>query len=204
MQSNKGRGVQEIGKILLTPPAAGRGGVGARDSRANSRSSSRWRDDVQRAVHDLSRPEGGARQWKGAPAGHDDGAPLQGSPRCRGTATTSRKSASRPDGPIGDKTYTQVMVPMGQKDDWIAASSRKSATRSGTADVSPPVADVGACEPPPRPEDHVDGAGTEAALTALIAAQTGGRSRPAQPGSSQGALSLTDGIRRAAGGRACG
>ena len=124
MDANKARGVQEIGKILLTPPAAGRGGLGRGGPTPEQQEQLQRGENIYLSVCFACHGNDG----RGAPlAGGTPGAtmapPLAGSPRVQGHRDYVIKVLLHGlTGPVGDTTYTQVMVPMGaQADDWIAA-----------------------------------------------------------------------------------
>ena len=123
MDANTSRGVQEIGKLLLAPPT-GRGG------RGTAGLSPALTDMLQRGATSYAETcfachgsDGRGTPMAGAPPGTMMGPPLAGSPRVQGHRDYLIKVLLHGlTGPLADKTYTQVMLPMGtQKDDWIAA-----------------------------------------------------------------------------------
>ena len=88
--------------------------------------------------------------------------PLAGSPRVQGHRDYVIKALLHGlTGPIGDRTYTEVMVPMGaQNDDWIAAIGsyvRNSFGNTASFITPADVARVRAATT--QPEDELDGAG---------------------------------------------
>ena len=124
MESNQARGVQLVATTMLNPPAAARrrrrprraldaGAAGADRAR---------RTDLQRAVLRLPRrrtawarrSRSWRRRWR-----------RRWPDRRASTATattSSRPCCTASTGPVDGKTYTDVMIPMGDNDDeWIAA-----------------------------------------------------------------------------------
>jgi mono/diheme cytochrome c family protein len=123
MDANSSRGVQEIGKALLAPPT-GRGG------RGTAGLAPAMQDLMQRGATSYAETcfachgsDGRGAPMAGAPPGTLMAPPIAGSPRVQGHRDYVIKVLLHGlTGPIADKTYTQVMLPMGaQKDDWIAA-----------------------------------------------------------------------------------
>jgi len=124
MAENNARGIQTIGKILLTPPAAGRGGRGGAGLTSEQQDQM---DRGQTIYGELCTtchgPDGRGMPLSGAPPGTTMAPPLAGS----ATVQSHRDYVIRTilhglTGPVNGKEYTQVMIPMGlQKDDWIAA-----------------------------------------------------------------------------------
>ncbi|MEO7275623.1 MAG: c-type cytochrome, partial [Vicinamibacterales bacterium] len=141
MDANKARGIQEIGKVLMTPPARGRGGIGM---------TTEQQDLLQRGetiytelCFSCHGPDGRGAPLAGAPAGTMMAPPLAGSPRVQSHRDYVVKVLLNGlTGPLNDKAYTQVMVPMGQKDDWIAAISSYVRNSFGNTGGTVSVADV--------------------------------------------------------------
>jgi mono/diheme cytochrome c family protein len=120
MEGNKARGIQEIGKVLLTPPARGRGNAGLTTEQQEQLQ--RGETIYTELCFSCHGSDGRGAPMAGAPAGTMMAPPLAGSPRVQGHRDYVVKVLLNGlTGPLSDKTYTQVMVPMGQKDDWIAA-----------------------------------------------------------------------------------
>ena len=137
MDANKARGVQEIGKIAARRRRRPRRPRRPRRLHPSSRSCcERGATIYSELCFACHGDDGRGAPMAGAPAGHDDGAAAR---RLAARAGPSRLRRSRSllhglTGPLDDKTYTKVMVPMGaQKDDWIAADRvATSATTSAT------------------------------------------------------------------------
>jgi mono/diheme cytochrome c family protein/glucose/arabinose dehydrogenase len=121
MEANKSRGIQEIGKLMLAAGARGRGPAGINpDQQELLQRGGTIYQEVCFACHGQ---DGRGTPMGGAPAGTMMGPSLAGSPRVQGHRDYVIKVLLHGlTGPLADKTYTQVMLPMGtQKDDWIAA-----------------------------------------------------------------------------------
>jgi mono/diheme cytochrome c family protein len=125
---NSARGVQLIGTTLLTSPGnlpgavvLGRGGAGLSPEQL---------DLMQRGGAIFTElcftchgNDGRGAPLAGAEPGVTMGPPLAGSPRVQGHRDYVIKALLNGlTGPVGGKTYTEVMIPMGNnKDEWIAA-----------------------------------------------------------------------------------
>jgi mono/diheme cytochrome c family protein len=121
MASNQARGIQEIGKVLLANAARGTGIPGlTATQQAQLEAGSRSYAETCAACHGA---DGLGVPMGGAPAGTMMAPPLGGSPRVQGHRDYVVKVLLHGlTGPLGGKTYTNVMVPMGtQTDEWIAA-----------------------------------------------------------------------------------
>src|SRR5262245_19205747 len=123
--SNKARGVKEVGDRLLAPQAnaggGGRGGAALTPEQQNLlEQGGRIFNELCSSCHG---DDGRGRPLAGAAAGTNMAPPLAGSPRVNGHRDYIVKALINGlTGPVGDKTYTEVMVPMGlNKDEWIAA-----------------------------------------------------------------------------------
>jgi mono/diheme cytochrome c family protein len=144
VDATQSRGIQEIGKILLTPPAAGRGGRGGFGmTPAELDLLQRGETIYGELCFSCHGPDGRGAPMAGAPAGTMMAPPLSGSPRVQGHRDYVVKVLLNGlTGPLNDKTYTQVMVPMGQKDDWIAAIASYVRNSFGNTGSTVSVADV--------------------------------------------------------------
>ena len=122
MEGNNVRGVQEIGKMLLAPPAAA------------TTSSVNLAPELQQAIQkgdtiyrelcfECHGADGRGAPLAGAPAGTTMAPSLAGSPRVQGHRDYVIKALLNGlTGPLAGRTYTQVMIPLGaQNDEWIAA-----------------------------------------------------------------------------------
>ena len=129
--SNHARGVTLIGNRLLSAPGTvpGMVVVGGRGGRALTAGE---RDLMQRGgaiftelCHTCHGEDGRGAPAGGAGPGVTLGPPLAGSPRVQGHPDyVIEVLLNGLSGPVGDKTYTEVMVPMGSnRDDWIAAAA---------------------------------------------------------------------------------
>ena len=149
MASNKARGVQEIGKWLLAPPAAA-----FADPRSDARAlalSPEQRDLLQRGqtiytelCYTCHGDDGRGAPLKGAAPGITMAPPLAGSPRVQGHRDYVIKALLHGvTGPIGDRTFTEVMVPMGtQTNDWVASIGSYVRTSFGNTASMISAADV--------------------------------------------------------------
>ena len=128
MASNKVRGVQEVGKWIVTPPANA-----FADPRSDGRAGGltpEQRDQLQRGqaiyteiCYACHGDDGRGAPLKGGAPGATMAPPLAGSPRVQGHRDYVIKALLHGvTGPIGDRTFTEVMVPMGaQANDWVAS-----------------------------------------------------------------------------------
>ena len=140
--ANKARGVQEVGRRILRPPATAFGGDNAGGMTAEDRSLLQQGEGIYSelcvACHG---PEGAGVPVDLAPAGTMKAPPLAGSPRVQAHRDYVIKAVLHGlTGPVDGNTYTDVMVPMGSnKDDWIAAVTsyvRNSFGNTGIGDRS--------------------------------------------------------------------
>ena len=120
--ANKARGVALIGDRLLTPPAnAGggrRGGPLTPDDEKRLQQGSEVFGSLCFSCHGQ---DGTGREMENAPPGTMMAPPLAGSPRVQGHRDYVIKILLKGmTGPLDDKTYRDVMVPMGGTDEWVA------------------------------------------------------------------------------------
>ena len=121
--SNKLRGVQEVTKFLLTPSAAA--------PPADNGWTPEHRDLFEKGgtiynelCFECHGSDGRGEPLAGAPAGTTMAPALAGSPRVQAHRDYVIKTLLHGlTGPVAGKTYTQVMIPMGntQTDEWVAA-----------------------------------------------------------------------------------
>ncbi len=122
--ANKARGVQEVGRRILQPPASAFGGGGGAGLTAEDLSLLQQGEGIYAelcvACHG---PEGKGAPVDLAPAGTLKAPALAGSLRVQAHRDYVIKAVLHGmTGPVDGNTYTDVMVPMGSnKDDWIAA-----------------------------------------------------------------------------------
>jgi mono/diheme cytochrome c family protein len=121
MSANKARGVQEIGKFLLTPaPATATAGrtLTAGEQQAIDRGAAVY----SQLCFTCHAEDGRGTPLGGAPAGSLLAPSLAGSPRVQGHRDYVIKTLIHGlSGPIADQSFPQVMIPMGaQTDQWIA------------------------------------------------------------------------------------
>jgi mono/diheme cytochrome c family protein len=121
MSANKARGVQEIGKFLLTPaPATATAGrtLTAGAQQAIDRGAAVY----SQLCFTCHAEDGRGTPLGGAPAGSLLAPSLAGSPRVQGHRDYVIKTLIHGlSGPIADQSFPQVMIPMGaQTDQWIA------------------------------------------------------------------------------------
>src|SRR5262245_20293906 len=154
--SNKARGVKEVGDRLLAPQAnaggGGRGGAALTPEQQNLlEQGGRIFNELCSSCHG---DDGRGRPLAGAAAGTNMAPPLAGSPRVNGHRDYIVKALINGlTGPVGDKTYTEVMVPMGQnKDEWIAAIATYVRMNFGNNGGPVPGGDF------PRGDDRAQGA----------------------------------------------
>jgi mono/diheme cytochrome c family protein len=135
--SNRARGVKEIGDRVLAPPAAAGGFGGGRGGPALSPEQQNLLQQGGQVFTQLCGTCHGddarGRPLAGASPGTTMAPPLAGSPRVNGHRDYVIKALlGGLTGPIGDKTYTEVMVPMGaNKDEWIAGVASYVRTNFG-------------------------------------------------------------------------
>jgi mono/diheme cytochrome c family protein/glucose/arabinose dehydrogenase len=139
--SNKARGVQEVGRRILQPPASAFGGGGAFGMSAEDVALLRQGEGIYAelcvACHG---PDGKGAPVALAPAGTLKAPSLAGSARVQAHRDYVIKTVVHGlTGPVDGNTYTDVMVPMGSNtDEWIAAVT--SYIRAGFGNASPPIA----------------------------------------------------------------
>jgi mono/diheme cytochrome c family protein/glucose/arabinose dehydrogenase len=124
--ATKARGVQEIGKWIVTPPPnalAGGGRGGARLTPEQQDLMDRGGAIFSEVCFACHGPDGRGQPLEGAAPGVTMAPPLAGSPRVQGHRDYVIKTLLHGlTGPVNGTSYTQVMVPMGSnKDEWIAA-----------------------------------------------------------------------------------
>ena len=120
--ANKARGVALIGDRLLAPPAnAGggrRGGTLTPDDEKRLQQGSEVFDSLCFSCHGQ---DGTGKEMENAPPGTMMAPPLAGSPRVQGHRDYVIKVLLKGmTGPLDDKAYRDVMVPMGGTDEWVA------------------------------------------------------------------------------------
>jgi mono/diheme cytochrome c family protein len=150
--TNRARGVQEVGKYLLAPVAAPAAAAGLSMTTEQQQLLMKGQGIYNEVCFECHGPDGRGAPLAGA-AGTGPAAvtmmapPLAGSPRVQGHRDYVIKALLHGlTGPVDGKTYTQVMIPMGtQQDDWIAAVGsyvRNSFGNSGSFIVPADVARV--------------------------------------------------------------
>jgi mono/diheme cytochrome c family protein len=121
MDATPSRGIREIGKVALAALAKGRAvaTLNPDEQALYERGATIYRELCFSCHGD----DGRGTPMAGAPAGTMMGPPIAGSPRVQGHREyVVRTIMHGLTGPIDDKAYTNVMVPMGaQTDDWVAA-----------------------------------------------------------------------------------
>ena len=120
--ANKARGVALIGDRLLAPPpnAGGgrRGGPLTPDDEKRLQQGSEIFGSLCFSCHGQ---DGTGKEMENAPPGTMIAPPLAGSPRVQGHRDYVIKVLLKGmTGPLDDKTYRDVMVPMGGTDEWVA------------------------------------------------------------------------------------
>ena len=121
MAGNKARGVQEIGKFLLTPaPSAAT--AGRTFTPEEQQAIERGAVIYTQLCFTCHAEDGRGAPLGGAPAGSLLAPSIAGSPRVQGHRDYVIKTLLHGmSGPIGGTTFPQVMIPMGaQNDRWIA------------------------------------------------------------------------------------
>ncbi|MEO7190905.1 MAG: c-type cytochrome [Vicinamibacterales bacterium] len=146
--TNKGRGVKEIGDWMVRPPANRGGGPG----RGGPALTPEQEDMMQRGdgifkeiCFTCHGPDGLGQPLAGAEPGVLMAPPLAGSPRVQGHRDYVTKVLLHGlTGPVHGTTYTQVMVPMGatNKDEWISAIASYVRNSFGNAGAFVTPADV--------------------------------------------------------------
>jgi mono/diheme cytochrome c family protein len=143
VETNKARGVQEIGRYLLAPPAVST--TNANLLPEQQQTMSKGGAIYGEVCFECHGSDGRGAPLAGAPAGTTMAPPLAGSPRVQGHRDYVIKAMLHGlTGPLAAKTYTQVMIPLAaQNDEWIAAvaSYVRNSFGNNATFVSP--ADVG-------------------------------------------------------------
>jgi mono/diheme cytochrome c family protein/glucose/arabinose dehydrogenase len=128
MEANKARGVQLVATTALNPSAgAGRGGLEAMGATAPSPAEQamldKGREIYAQVCFACHGDDGRGTAMPGAPAGTTMAPPIASSPRVLGHQDYVVKSILHGlTGPIGGKTYADVMVGMGaNNDEWVAS-----------------------------------------------------------------------------------
>lgn len=119
--SNRARGVQEVTKFILTAaPAAPADPTWSEEQQNQMQQGGTIYRELCFECHGS---DGRGEPLAGAPAGTTMAPPLAGSPRVQGHRDYAIKTILHGlTGPIGGKSYAQVMIPMGmQNDAWVAA-----------------------------------------------------------------------------------
>jgi mono/diheme cytochrome c family protein len=133
------RGVKVIGDLIASPPAAGRGGRGGGRGGGVSPADQDLLDRGGATYTELCfschGDDGRGQPLAGAGGGVMMAPSLAGSPRVNGHRDyVIRTLLHGLTGPLGDRTYSEVMVPMGANtDDWIAAAASYVRTSFGNA-----------------------------------------------------------------------
>ena len=175
MSANQARGIQEIGKFLLTP-APTTATAGRIFSAEEQKIMDRGAEVYTQLCFTCHAEDGRGTPMSGAPDGSLLAPPLAGSPRVQGHRDFVIKTLLHGlSGPIAGKTFPQVMIPMGAQDDeWVAAIGsyiRNSFGNTGTfispADVAHVRAGTSARRTP------WTAAEIEAALPVLMQSHTG-------------------------------
>lgn len=175
MGANKTRGVQEIGKFLLTP-APSTATAGRVFSTEEQQIMERGATVYTQLCFTCHAEDGRGTPMSGAPDGSLLAPSLAGSPRVQGHRDYVIKTLLHGlTGPLAGKTFPQVMIPMGaQNDEWIAAIGsyiRNSFGNTGTfispADVAHVRAETSARKTP------WTAAEIETALPVLMQSHTG-------------------------------
>ena len=121
MDANPARGIREIGKIALEVLAkkSAVATLNPDQQALYERGATIYRELCFSCHGD----DGRGAPMAGAPAGTMMGPPIGGSPRVQGHREYAIRTIMHGlTGPLDDKTYTNVMVPMGaQTNDWVAA-----------------------------------------------------------------------------------
>jgi mono/diheme cytochrome c family protein len=141
MAANQAWGIQQIGTMLLNPPGRGRGGFGPGVTPEQQALLQRGETVFNELCFSCHGSDGRGAPLAGAPAGTTMAPPLAGSPRVQGHRDyIIRVLLHGLTGPVGDRNYTEVMVPMGSQDDaWIAsvASYVRNSFGNSASFVSP-------------------------------------------------------------------
>jgi mono/diheme cytochrome c family protein len=137
MAANHAKGVQLIGAHLLEPPAnnafgGGRGAALSAEDRQLLEQGSQVFNAVCSSCH---APDGRGQPLAGAAPGVTMAPPLAGSPRVQGHKDyVIHVLLDGLTGPVNDKTYAEVMVPMGANtDQWVAGIASYVRTNLGNS-----------------------------------------------------------------------
>jgi mono/diheme cytochrome c family protein/glucose/arabinose dehydrogenase len=119
--SNQSRGIQEIGRFLLDAAPAAEA-ASADLSPEHAAQFERGAAIYQELCFECHGTNGLGEPMAGAPPGTTMAPALAGSPRVQGHRDYVIKTLLHGlTGPVGDRTYAQVMIPMGQQsNEWIA------------------------------------------------------------------------------------
>jgi mono/diheme cytochrome c family protein len=125
MGTNGARGVQELGKLILSQRAAAATAAGrsAVLSTEHQQQMDRGRTIYDELCFSCHGDDGLGAPHAGGAAGATMAPPLGGSPRVQGHRDYVVKTVLHGlTGPVDGKLYTEVMIPMrAQQDDWVAA-----------------------------------------------------------------------------------
>ncbi|HEY7055812.1 MAG TPA: c-type cytochrome, partial [Vicinamibacterales bacterium] len=147
IDANTARGVQEIGRFLLTPVASTITAPSAAWSADQVQSIQRGQKVYTELCFACHGEDGRGTPMAGAPPGTTMAPPLAGSPRVQAHRDYIIKALLNGlSGPVAGKSYAEVMIPMGgQNDEWIADIAsyvRNSFGNTGTFVASSDVARV--------------------------------------------------------------
>jgi mono/diheme cytochrome c family protein/glucose/arabinose dehydrogenase len=141
MQTNKARGIQEIGQQILKRNAAAASTAAAGFSPDQLGQLKEGETIYKSLCQTCHGEDGRGMAVAGANDGSMMGPPIAGSPRVQGHRDYVIKTLLHGmTGPLAGQTYTQVMLPMGtQNDDWIAniASYVRNSFGNSASFVSP-------------------------------------------------------------------
>jgi len=143
--ANTARGVKVLGDLLIAPAAAGRGGRGgAALSAEQQQLMERGSAIFGELCFSCHGDDGRGRPLAGAANGAMMAPSLAGSPRVNGHRDYVIKTLLKGmTGPLGDATYSEVMLPMGTNtDEWIASIASYVRTSFGNAGGMVTPADV--------------------------------------------------------------
>jgi mono/diheme cytochrome c family protein/glucose/arabinose dehydrogenase len=120
MSGNKARGIQEIGRFLLDPPATAATTTAL--SPEHQQQIERGEVIYRELCFECHGEDGRGAPVAGGPAGATMAPAVAGSPRVQAHRDYVIKTLLHGlTGPVGGRTYTQVMIPMGQQtDQWVA------------------------------------------------------------------------------------
>ena len=126
MAANKALGIQEIGKLALAAPPPGVAAAGGRGGPvlppAQQQLMERGETIYREVCFSCHGDDGRGTPVTGAAAGTTMAPPLAGSTHVQGHRDFVVKTILHGlTGPNNGRTYTEVMIPMRQTDDWVAA-----------------------------------------------------------------------------------